>query len=235
MSRLEDLLAEVPDEPANVDLRGLLLEEPELFGNDSGSVALRADGRLLAAFGRPGRQAVEQALAGARAGAELVAPTEAREWLEEILGAEGERAFLHTLGEQGVKRPSHLPQAVLLTAEAELEHLPDELREEIEGVLAERPVAGVLGGRRPVSFCFPTLLTERYWDVSIETLPSFRHTGCAAASFLRLNEEMRETGREPVWGAAESNTGSLRLAQKLGFEKVGEIAVFELDSQPDLS
>lgn len=37
---------------------------------------------------------------------------------------------------------------------------------------------------------------------------------------------MRRLGREPVWGAADDNPPSLALAQRLGFEVVGQIFVF---------
>lgn len=228
MSLLEDLLGQVPDEPAKIDFRGLLLEGPELFGQASGAVALRRDGRLLAVFGRPSRGEVRRALALARDDAEIVAPIGLRGRLERMLDVESERAFLHAVGKAGVRRPQPLPQAVLLGEEAALDHLPDPLRGEVGSVLGSRPVAAVLEDDRPVAVCHPTLVTERYWDVSIETLPAHRRGGRAAAAFLRLAEEMRTVGLEPVWGAVESNLASLRLAEKLGFERVGEIAVFEL-------
>lgn len=225
MSLLEDLLAEVPDEPVHIDFRGLLLEGPELFGTASGALALRADGRLLAVFKRPQVPVLEAALRAARDDAEIVAPAGARRWLGRALEAEGERAFLHRIGKGGLRGAKALPEAVLLDERAELTHLPDLLREEIETARRDRPVAAVLEDGRPVALCHPTLLTERYWDVSIETLPGHRRGGRATAAFLRLEEEMRGSGRQPVWGAVESNVASLRLAETLGFERVGEIAL----------
>ena len=38
-------------------------------------------------------------------------------------------------------------------------------------------------------------------------------------------DAMRQQGREPVWGALESNQPSLRLGAKLGFKPMGEIVV----------
>ena len=77
-------------------------------------------------------------------------------------------------------------------------------------------------------FCFPTVVTERFWDVTIETRESYRRRGLAVAAFLRAVDEMRQTGREPVWGAEEDNVASLRLAEKLGFVYAATIWVFDV-------
>lgn len=37
---------------------------------------------------------------------------------------------------------------------------------------------------------------------------------------------MEREGLRPVWGAEETNSASLGLAKKLGFEPVDEVAVF---------
>ena len=228
MSLLEALLEQVPDEPANIDFRGLLLEGPELVGDRRGALAVRSDRRLLAVFGRPRPDAVRRALRLARDDAEIVAPVGARDRLEPMLDLEGELAVLHAVGPDGLRRPEQSPEAVLLAEETSLDHLPAPLAEEVGSVLGRRPVAAVLEDDLPVAVCHPALVTERYWDVSIETLPEFRRGGRAAAALLRLAEEMRTVGLEPVWGAVESNVASLRLAQKLGFEPVGELVTFAL-------
>jgi len=87
-------------------------------------------------------------------------------------------------------------------------------------------VAVVLEEGVPVSLCYPALVTESFWDVTIETVEGYRRGGRAVAAFLRLESEMRDSGLEPVWGALESNAASLALAAKLGFERVGAIRVF---------
>ena len=78
-----------------------------------------------------------------------------------------------------------------------------------------------------MSVCYPTLVTERHWDVSIETVEGYRRGGRAAAAFFRIEREMRRSGRQPVWGAARDNPASLGLAEKLGFVPVVEIAWFD--------
>ena len=68
--------------------------------------------------------------------------------------------------------------------------------------------------------------TERFWDVSIDTLEEHRGRSLGARAVSFMIDLMRRQGREPVWGALESNRPSLRLGEKLGFNPVGEIIVF---------
>ena len=53
----------------------------------------------------------------------------------------------------------------------------------------------------------------------------------AAASRARAASSsiahMSRHGKEPVWGALESNVASLRLAARLGFAPVDALVVFE--------
>jgi RimJ/RimL family protein N-acetyltransferase len=64
------------------------------------------------------------------------------------------------------------------------------------------------------------------WDVSIDTLEEHRGRSLGAAAVRFMIEYMRGEGRDPVWGALESNRASLRLAAKLGFVPVDRIVVF---------
>ena len=80
----------------------------------------------------------------------------------------------------------------------------------------------------PVSFCYAAFETEAFWDISIETLEPHRRRGLTAASALFLIHHMSVKGEAPVWGAADSNLPSLRLAAKLGFEPVDRIVLFAL-------
>lgn len=79
---------------------------------------------------------------------------------------------------------------------------------------------------RPVSFCYPCWSTEALWDISIDTVEAYRRRGCAADAVRFMIHHMRASGRDPVWGAVESNAASLGLAAKLGFEPVDAIRVF---------
>ncbi len=77
-----------------------------------------------------------------------------------------------------------------------------------------------------MSFCYPVWTTERFWDVSIDTLEAHRGRSLGARAVSFMIDVMRQQGREPVWGALESNQPSLRLGAKLGFKPMGEIVVF---------
>ena len=81
-------------------------------------------------------------------------------------------------------------------------------------------VAAVFVNGTAASFCYPCWRTETLWE-SRSTRSSVPRS-CARRHAVRfMIERMRDQGREPVWGALESNTSSLRLARKLGFAPVG--------------
>ena len=227
MTLLQELLAAVPDEPGWVDTRGVLLERPELFGDLEGWVALRPDRRLLIAAGDPSPRVILAARAAAHSDAEAVATGRAISRLESAWDVRATRAIIHEVGLHGLSIPADLPEATLLAPGAPLDHLHAEWQREIGDLLGRRPIGVVLEGDLPVSVCLPTLVTEKYWDVSIETVEGYRCAGRAAATFLRVEREMRSAGLEPVWGAAQTNPASLALAVKLGFVPTAEVAWFE--------
>jgi GNAT superfamily N-acetyltransferase len=130
-----------------------------------------------------------------------------------------------------------------------LHHLPDTLRKELEDALAGHPAARFVPGALPphtpadlsptpvpvaaawvdglpVAFCYPVLQTERWWDVSVDTLEGFRGRGLAARAAREMVRIMRTRGKSPVWGAVETNAASLRVARRLGFVEAGRLAVF---------
>jgi GNAT superfamily N-acetyltransferase len=76
------------------------------------------------------------------------------------------------------------------------------------------------------SFCYACFKSEALWDVSIDTLDSHRGHGLAAHVVRFLIDRLRGERLEPMWGALESNTSSLRLAAKLGFTPSGANVVF---------
>lgn len=110
----------------------------------------------------------------------------------------------------------------------ELRGAPDELRRELSIAVLRGPVMAVWVAGQPVSFCHAEVQTETLWDVSIETLESFRRRGLAKVAVEHLARYMRdEFGKHPVWGALETNKPSLWMAARLGFRPVDEIVVFE--------
>jgi RimJ/RimL family protein N-acetyltransferase len=129
-----------------------------------------------------------------------------------------------------------------------LDHVPEPLRRELREALAGRttarfvegafprtvpaaasvdvPMAAAWAGSVPVAFCYPVWQTERWWDVSIDTLYTHRRQGFAQRAARALIRHLRLAGRAPVWGALDTNTASRALAARLGFIEAGGIAVF---------
>jgi RimJ/RimL family protein N-acetyltransferase len=88
------------------------------------------------------------------------------------------------------------------------------------------PMAAAWAGPVPVAFCYPVWRTERWWDVSIDTLPAYRRQGFALRAARALIRHLRATDNAPVWGALERNMASRALAARLGFIEAGGITVF---------
>jgi GNAT superfamily N-acetyltransferase len=108
-----------------------------------------------------------------------------------------------------------------------LDHLPDDVREEVMHFRLRCTVIAGFVGKLPVSFAFARC-SERLGDISIDTLAEYRNRGFGAATAAALVDHLVARGIEPVWGAVESNHASLRLAEKLGFTKpAGELFVCE--------
>lgn len=75
------------------------------------------------------------------------------------------------------------------------------------------------------AFAYPASETESLWDVSIDTLESHRRRGYGSAAVVALAAEQARRGKRAVWGAADSNPGSLALARSLGFAEAGRLWV----------
>ena len=228
----------VPDEPRWIDLRGLLLSgrcdawaEPR---PGDGFAAASRDYPFAALFGRPRPELIGAAVAHGLA-AFAHRPT-AEEW--QLIAAPEHRglveAALPEWRRQGImlhRWPGDLEwpggplesETRLLPdghrrAGLDLERVPEASRWELDlDWVAGRPMAVALAEERPVAFCYAAFTTERFWDVSIETLGPYRRRGLAAACFAVLARHMARRGKTPTWGAMLDNPASLGLAAKLGF------------------
>jgi len=65
-------------------------------------------------------------------------------------------------------------------------------------------------------------------ELGIETIPEFRGKGFAQLACSALIDYSIEHKYEPVWSCRLENTGSYRLAEKLGFEACAEIPYYRL-------
>ena len=192
------------DLPRWVEARAMLLAGEEAIPDGRGFLV--TDGRLAVLLGdarSEPRDAETVLIAIERE--EVARGFEQRGWLVE-------RALLHTLPD-----PDALPEdegASELPPDADLSHLPEPLAAELRRA-AQVHAAWVDG--LPVSFAYAPWRTERWFDVSVDTVASARQLGLATRVAAAMIRAEREAGREPVWGAGEDNLASLRLAARLGF------------------
>lgn len=107
----------------------------------------------------------------------------------------------------------------------DLAHVPATLRHELEQALRFTPLVAACDGDLPVAFCYAGWETERWWDVSIDTLAEWRGRGFALAAAATLIDRMRASGKRAVWGALDSNLESRGLAARLGFVQVARLFV----------
>jgi len=190
-------------------------------------VALHAGDGQAAVVGRPEHELIQKAAAGAQ---ELLAVPENADWVAAALpGWQLEAATIHTAA--NLDRIRAVPPGVVrrLTI-SELAALPTQhalLRDELlVEARSGTPVFAAFAGEQPAAFCYAGSVTERWWDISVDTLEPFRRQGFAAQCVAHVVQHMTEQGRMPVWGALESNTASARLATKLGFNPADTIIVF---------
>ncbi len=235
MRRLAALL---PDTPRFLETRGMLLEGCcELLGTDEGpsfvARGLYPEEKLVAVVGRPAVEWVSEAVArNGGSGAVIAMPENSTSVARTLPGWETRPAVLHLLGEGGLLRAPE-GEVRMLSGPEGLHILPSGLpaglRAELEGALRRgTPLAASFVGGVPVSYCYAASETEGLWDVSIDTLDGYRRRGYAASCAAFMVRHMRETtGKEPVWGALETNAASMNLAASLGFVPVDRYFVLE--------
>ena len=182
--------------------------------------------------GCPARDLIQAAAVRAR---EIWAVPENAEWTAAALpGWKREAATIHVLSAHVLSAPEQLravpPGMVRPLSAHELASTPDvptALRDELlMQARAGRQIMATLTAGRPVAFCCPSSVTESWWDVSIDTLEPFRRQGYAAQAVAASIDQMAQAGKQPVWGALESNLPSLRLAERLGFRPVDTLFLF---------
>jgi RimJ/RimL family protein N-acetyltransferase len=227
------LAQQLPDIPRWVEARSLLLSgDGEIFGLEETaelSFAVRdpSTGSVVV-VGRPTAIAVQAAVREIMHDGSLVAALDHAPWLADALPRwTCRRAILHLLRE-----PARLPAATTDVRFVDPDTIgrlaiSEQLRRELRIGAENSRIAATFVGKRPVSFCYAGSVTESLWDVSIDTLPEHRRRGYAALCAAYMIRHMEALGKQPVWAAVEENPASWRLAQKIGFAPVDEIALFE--------
>ena len=225
----------LPDIPRWVETRSMLLSSHcEVMGLEETrqpSFALRsAEMELISVVGFPEPEAIrEAACRNGNQGAVLATPENRGHVAASLADWTASPATIHALGD--APRLPVVPEGrVRLLSPSEitaLAGLPAELEEELAQVCLRSTVAATFADDSPVSFCYTASETEGLWDISIDTLEGHRKRGYAGMCVAFLIEEMRKRGKEPVWGAEESNAPSMKLAAKLGFVPVDKLIVFQ--------
>jgi GNAT superfamily N-acetyltransferase len=242
------LAAELPDIPRWVETRGMLLSgHATITGGSSmadGFVVRVLQGAMsaMSVIGTPPSGAILDAVARTTELTPVVCQTSNVEYVLAVLTDaratdkewRAETAIVHVLDAAPHRRARpalHVSGGALvstvrpLTPADVLDHLPPGLRYEMTNAQQFAPVAAVFVDGVPASFCYAVWQTETLWDVSIDTLDEYRGRGLGSVAVDFMMEQMSRAGKQPVWGALASNSSSLRLARKLGFQPIDEISV----------
>lgn len=94
--------------------------------------------------------------------------------------------------------------------------------ESSERFLAKGKGFCVMHGQVPAAWAFSAAVSDDEIDIGVETLESYRGKGLAAAAANEMIRYALAVGKKPVWACHAGNVGSQKVAEKLGFEKVGE-------------
>ncbi|MGH7723960.1 MAG: GNAT family N-acetyltransferase [Candidatus Eiseniibacteriota bacterium] len=208
--------------------------------DERGFVARSTERPLVSVFGDPGVEAVREAIEGLEGPLDLLAFDAMGPHLAAGLDDFTlERAIIHEPSDPewyraaaGSGRPGNAGDArdagVTLRPVHRAEIVArDDLEPDVKADLIEAcsysPVVAACVGDRAISFCYASARTERWWDVSVDTLPEARGKGLAGIAARHLAAVMREQGRTATWGAVESNAASLAAASRLGFVPTSEL------------
>lgn len=80
------------------------------------------------------------------------------------------------------------------------------------------------------SMAFCSYRLGNQFEIGIETLSEFRGKGFAEIVCSSLIDYCIENGYEPIWACRKENTGSYKLALKLGFEPVLELPYYRISN-----
>lgn len=226
-----DLLPSVPDLPRRVETRGLLLSgKCAIYADTKTDFVLRSHLEpLVCVVGKPAQTLLATAISEAPAEMEILAARESLAHLQTCLPDwRRQPVVIHELPKSDLTRQDDFSN-VRFCNRHEIQALPvsaTDLRNELLRLPESAEIAASFVNNQPVSFCYAAHQTETLWDVSIETLPDFRHRGLAEKCFRFLLHHQFRRNLRPVWGAEADNLASLKLADKLGFVAVDDLFLF---------
>ena len=215
-----------------MDLRGILLaNDMEILPEDPGAAGYVAFAPVIDiafVWGTPTGDALDALATRVARGTQVVCGGESRDRVAAHVGAIlAEPLHLYALPKGAVPAlPKALPgvsvRIVRQSQDAALDHLPAHLREEMDAALGRTFVAMTFVEGRAVAFCYAHHETERFWDVSVDTLEDQRRRGHAARAFGFASAAMLDEGKAAVWGALDSNVASKGMALRLGMAPIAE-------------
>lgn len=216
----EEALGEIADTPPTVEFRAIALDSGSaLYRSGSGLLLVDSQKRLVGATGAVVLRDVNTLYRNGELECELLADQAAYERLR--VGRAFERAIIQTLRGPWRRPDCRIADLVIrpLDASDPLDHMPDELRHEIDRERQLEIVFARFVDGTSVSFAYSSLCTETFSDISIDTLQEHRGRGVGAAVVSTLIDRIVEEGSAPVWGAVTGNLASRRLAEKLRFTR----------------
>ncbi|MFX1509082.1 MAG: GNAT family N-acetyltransferase [Promethearchaeota archaeon] len=90
------------------------------------------------------------------------------------------------------------------------------------GLLEDGLVACGIASGEIISIAHTGGHTTKYADIGVITREDWRNQGLASAAASIVAEALQERKITPVWSAGDDNLPSVRIAQKLGFNKVSQ-------------
>jgi len=75
---------------------------------------------------------------------------------------------------------------------------------------------------RVICWCTAEYVSAQRCGIGIETVPEYERRGVATATAARFVADAIGRGLTPYWECRRENIGSIRVAEKLGFERLSE-------------
>jgi len=232
------ILQQLPDIPRYIYARWMLLSgSGRIFMSDSredvDTVIQHPANGLTCVIGMPDPEVLHEAIDALDIPALLLAVPENSAYIEKLFPDwNASTARMHILPPNVNLDISPDIRVSFLDKEdlSEMDHLSGELQSELLTASIHSPIAAVFDNELPVSFCYAAAETETLWDISIDTLEPYRRRGFARQAVAFMIKYMHKKGKQPVYGAEETNIESTRLAQKMGFEPIDTLILFSSDT-----
>lgn len=223
----------LPDDPVHLEARGLAGRGARVLMGARGGAVVDPRHDLAVLVGPPEDELVEPLLAAAVA--ELHAePRHADGWADALGLERRPDALLHRRAADDVAALNALVEHEVALVEGAddplLDALPRSLAQELTGIAPFPRAYVALAGGGAASLAYAFVESDRWLDVSIDTLRDFRRQGFGTSAAAALMADASRRGLGSVWGAEPHNQASLALARRLGFERCGGVAILVEES-----